>query len=192
MTDKDTNTYLGLPKDLPVPQDDGAADHLTGTEMPAVALTATSGEVVDMASLTGRTVIYVYPKTGQPGTEMPEGWDAIPGARGCTPQSCAFRDHHADLNALGVDRLFGLSTQDSDYQREARDRLHLPFELLSDSGFALGDALRLPDFEAAGERLYKRMALIAEGARIVKVFYPVFPPGQNAADVIAWLQAARR
>ena len=186
--DKDTSAYLDLPDDLPVPHDDGAADHLTGASIPSVSLAATSGEMIHPGALTGRTVIYVYPMTGKPGTEMPDGWDAIPGARGCTPQSCAFRDHHDELRGLGVARVFGLSAQNSNDQREARDRLHLPFELLSDKDFALGDALKLPVFETHGLRLYKRMALVLDDNRITKVFYPVFPPDTNAADVIAWLK----
>jgi peroxiredoxin len=180
--------YYELPTDLPVPEDDGAADHLVGLSIPPVSLQATNGETVDLSALAGRTVVYVYPKTGQPGTEMPDGWDAIPGARGCTPQSCAFRDHHADLAAAGADRVFGLSTQSTAYQSEAVARLHLPFAILSDDGFALGDAIGFPDFKAEGERLYKRMALVIDDGVITKCFYPVFPPDRNAADVLAWLQ----
>ena len=176
-----------LPEGLPAPEDDGGAVHLADMSLPSVARQATSGESVDPSRLEGCTVIYVYPMTGRPGVPLPDGWDGIPGARGCTPQSCGFRDHFAELQALGVDWVYGLSTQDSDYQREAHDRLHLPFELLSDSDFALGDALRLPDFEVEGKRLYKRMALVLDGARIRHVFYPVFPPDSNAGDVIAWL-----
>jgi len=181
--------HFPLPEDLPRPVDDGAADHLSGLTLPPLALTATDGREVMLNALSGRTVIYVYPMTGRPGVPLPEGWDTIPGARGCTPQSCAFRDHHAELRALGA-AVYGLSAQDSAYQREARERLHLPFELLSDPALQLAAALRLPTFEAAGMRLYKRLTLILDGARIAKVFYPVFPPDRNAQDVADWLRAA--
>lgn len=176
-----------LPADLPRPLDDGAAAHLEGMALPALTLAATNGASVDLSRLSGRVVIYVYPMTGRPGVPLPEGWESIPGARGCTPQSCAFRDHHAELESLHT-RVFGLSTQSSDYQREARERLHLPFELLSDSERRLKTLLRLPTFIAAGMELYKRLTLIAENARIRKVFYPVFPPDRNAGDVVAWLR----
>ena len=176
-----------LPEGLPVPIDDGAASHLPGMALPDVTLPATDGAQVNLASLRGRQVIYIYPMTGRPGVALPSGWDEIPGARGCTPQSCAFRDHHADLQALRTN-VFGLSAQSSDYQREARDRLHLPFQLLSDDGLRLKTVLRLPTFTADGAELYKRLTLIAQDGRIAKVFYPVFPPDRNAADVIAWLK----
>ena len=181
-------TSFDLPGGLPAPEDDGGAAHLTGVTMSPVQLVATSGEVVDASALTGCTVLYIYPMTGKPGVALPDGWDEIPGARGCTPQSCSFRDHFAELKQLGVSQVYGLSTQDTDYQLEAKERLHLPFDLLSDAEFKLGDALRLPDFVADGMRLYKRMALILDGARIRHVFYPVFPPDRNAGDVVAWLK----
>ncbi|MTD92990.1 redoxin family protein [Hyphomicrobium sp. xq] len=174
---------------LPPPEDDGAARHLVGARLPGVALAATDGTEVALARLPGRTVIFSYPKTGQPGTEMPEGWDAIPGARGCTPQTCAFRDHHAELIAAGADRVFGLSTQDTVYQREAAQRLHLPFPLLSDAALRLTTALRLPVMLVGGATLLKRMALIIEDGVVAHVFYPVFPPDQNAAEVLGWLRA---
>jgi peroxiredoxin len=183
--------WHALPDGLPVPQDDGAASHLTGRRLPSLALAATDGSRVDLSTLTGRVVVYIYPRTGQPGQPNPDGWDAIPGARGCTPQSCSLRDHFAELKALGVARLFGLSTQNTDYQREAAERLHLPFPILSDQNLALTRALALPTFEAAGMTLLKRMALVIEDGVIVKVFYPVFPPDQNAGEVIAWLRSAR-
>jgi len=183
-----STSFATLPADLPVPTDDGAAAHLEGLHLPALALRATDGRTVQLSTLPGLQVIYIYPMTGRPGVPLPEGWDAIPGARGCTPQSCAFRDHHAELAALGAG-VFGLSTQDSDYQREAATRLHLPFPLLSDSGLTLRDTLSLPVFEVDGRPLYCRLTLIADAARIVKVFYPVFPPDRNAADVVAWLRA---
>lgn len=188
MTAPLTAQLTTLPADLPAPTDDGAAAHLEGLLLPALALPATDGSTVQLSTLPGLQVIYIYPMTGRPGVPLPEGWDAIPGARGCTPQSCAFRDHHAELAALGAG-VFGLSTQDSDYQREAATRLHLPFALLSDSDLALRDALSLPVFEVDGRLLYRRLTLIADAARIVKVFYPVFPPDRNAADVVAWLRA---
>lgn len=182
---------LLLPEELPAPQDDGAARHLEGLALPDLALAATDGTRVDLAALRGRTVVYVYPRTGEPGKPPPDGWDAIPGARGCTPQSCSFRDHYAELRGLGVDRIYGLSTQDTDYQREAVERLHLPFAILSDARLALTRALRLPTFEIAGMTLLRRMAWVIEDGTIVKVFYPVFPPDRSAAEVAAWLGASR-
>ena len=179
-----------LPPDLPVPEDDGAADHLRGMRMPRVTLRSTGGRDVDVADLGDRrTVLYVYPRTGRPGRPVPAEWDAIPGARGCTPESCGFRDHFADISALGAD-VYGVSTQDTDYQREAAERLHLPFELLSDSEFALTDALRLPTFDFEGVRLLKRITLIVQAGRIEHVFYPVFPPDRHAQEVLTWLSQA--
>jgi peroxiredoxin len=180
-----------LPPGIPVPQDDGAARHLAGATLPDLALPATDGASVNLSRLRGRTVIYIYPRTGVPGVDPPTGWDQIPGARGCTPQSCAFRDHFDELTRLGVAHLYGLSTQDTAYQREAATRLHLPFALLSDEKLALANALRLPTFSVAGMTLLKRMALIVDDGRVAKVFYPVFPPDKNAADVLAWLQESR-
>jgi peroxiredoxin len=180
-----------LPADLPVPEDDGAARHLPGMAIPAITLTATSGVQVNLAALAGLTVVYAYPRTGRPGEALPEGWDMIPGARGCTPQSCAFRDHHAELKALGVDHLFGLSTQDTAYQREMAERLHLPFAALSDADRKLTEALRLPTFTVAGMVLLKRLTLIIRDGVIEHVFYPVFPPDKSAEEVVAWLQGAK-
>jgi peroxiredoxin len=179
-------TYL--PPNIPVPQDDGAARHLAGMKLPDLALPATGGDEVNLARLAGRTVLYIYPRTGVPGADLPPGWDDIPGARGCTPQSCGFRDHFAALKALGVSHVFGLSTQDTGYQREAAERLHLPFAILSDAELKFTRALRLPTFSTAGMTLLKRMALVIDDAAIVKVFYPVFPPDKNAAEVVAWLR----
>ncbi|SRR5258706_10526777 len=175
-----------LPKDLPVPVDDGACDHLPGMQVASVRLESTAGRVVDLAALPGRTVVYCYPRTGRPDVELPAGWNEIPGARGCTPESCAFRDYFGELEALGAG-VFGLSTQESDYQREAVKRLHLPFELLSDSDLAFARALRLPTFQIASMTLIKRLTLILRDARVEKVFYPVFPPDRNAGEVAAWL-----
>ncbi len=172
---------------IPAPVDDGAVRHLHGATLPPVSLPATNGDVIDLAACRGRTVLYIYPRTRTPGVPGPEGWDMIPGARGCTPQSCAFRDHFAELRRLGVDRVFGLSTQSSSDQREAADRLHLPFSLLSDARFDFTRALALPTFEAGGLRLLKRCTLVVDDGRVAHVFYPVFPPDQNASQVIAWL-----
>lgn len=183
---------LELPKDLPAPIDDGAAAHLTGMRLPDLLLPATDGSSINLSKLSGRTVVYVYPRTGRPGEAPIEGWDAIPGARGCTPQSCSFRDHFAELKALGVERVFGLSTQDSDYQREAASRLKLPFSVLSDAELKLARALKLPTFDVAGMTLNKRMALVIDDGVISKVFYPVFPPDKNAEEVIAWLRDHRQ
>ena len=183
---------LELPDDLPVPVDDGAADHLTGLALPDITLAATDGSRVNLSRLSGRTVVYIYPRTGRPGQAMPTGWNGIPGARGCTPQSCSFRDHFDELRALGVRQLYGLSTQDSDYQREAVERLHLPFAILSDADFALQRALRLPTFAVDGMVLLKRMALVIDDGTISKVFYPVFPPDRSAAQVVAWLRGESR
>jgi peroxiredoxin len=174
---------------LPAPVDDGSANHLPGVRLPSVALHATNGTCINLASLKGKTVVYAYPRTGEPGVAVPPEWDMIPGARGCTPQSCAFRDHFADLKALGVDHLFGLSTQDTAYQREVVERLHLPFPLLSDEHLILTRTLRLPTFEANGMTLVKRLTMVIRDGVIEHVFYPVFPPDRNAADVVAWLQA---
>lgn len=172
---------------IPAPEDDGAAAHLEGMALPAAALPATMGPAVDLSRLEGRVVLYVYPRTGRPGLPLPEGWNEIPGARGCTPQTCAFRDHYQEVRAAGADHVFGLSTQDADDQREAAKRLHLPFPLLSDAEHRFGAALRLPSFEVEGTVLWKRLAFVAEAGRIVKVFYPIFPPDRNARDVLAWL-----
>jgi peroxiredoxin len=184
-----TETFVNTPDwaKIPAPQDDGAARHLMGTKLPSVPLAATDGGVVDLAALPGRSVVYAYPRTGRPGIPNPEGWDMIPGARGCSPQSCAFRDHFAELHALGVRNIFGLSTQDTGYQAEAAERLHLPFPLLSDEAEALTRALLLPTFEASGMRLLKRFTLIIDDGSITHVFYPVFPPDRNAENVVAWL-----
>lgn len=183
--------FTTLPDGLAIPEDDGAASHLPGVRLPAISLPSTSGASVDLAGLDGLAVLYIYPMTGRPGRALPEDWDRIPGARGCTPQSCSFRDHFSELSDLGVRHLFGISTQDSDYQREARDRLHLPFDLLSDEGGELRGELSLPSFECEGDILLKRMAIIAEDGVILKVFYPVFPPDRNASDVVDWLRRER-
>lgn len=181
-----------LPKDLPAPKDDGACDHLTGMKLPSIMLRSTRDRMVDLSRVTGAAVVYIYPRTGRPDQELPAGWNAIPGARGCTPQSCAFRDHYRELKELGVTELFGVSTQDSAYQQEAAERLHLPFELLSDEKLEFAKALRLPVFEVDGMKLVKRITLILRDGKIDKLFYPVFPPDRNADEVIEWLAAVRR
>lgn len=176
-----------LPQNLPVPVDDGAASHLACLLLPDVTLTATSGETVNLAALKGYAVIYIYPMTGRPDLALPDGWDAIPGARGCTPQSCSFRDHYDELKAWDV-TLYGLSTQSTEYQQEVKARLNLPYELLSDEGRKLKDAMALPTFTVEGMELYKRLTMIAKDGEIIKVFYPVFPPDKNAGDVVVWFQ----
>lgn len=182
-----------LPDDLPVPTDDGACDHLAGLVLPSIPLSSTDSQQIDLAELRGRTVVYIYPRTGRPDLPTSAAWDAIPGARGCTPQSCGFRDHYAELRSLGASAIFGLSTQTTEYQREAVERLHLPFSLLSDSSLVFTRTLRLPtfEFEPYGQQsstLLKRMALIIRDGRIEKLFYPVFPPDRNAEDVLEWFR----
>jgi len=173
---------------IPAPIDDGAARHLQGMAVPSIPLMATDGATVNLALLAGRTVVYAYPRNGLPEIPNPEGWEDIPGARGCTPQTCAFRDNFLGLRAMGVQQLFGLSTQDTEYQREFVDRLQLPFQILSDQRLKLTTALHLPTFQTHGMTLLKRLTLVIENGRIVKVFYPVFPPDQNPAEVLAWLE----
>ena len=173
---------------LPSPEDDGAALHLEGMELPDVTLASTDGAKVCLSDLPGHTVIFAYPMTGRPDRDLPDGWDMIPGARGCTPQACAFRDLSSELKGLGVENLYGLSTQGTDYQKEAADRLHLPFPLLSDEELNLAQALSLPTLTVEGKVLLKRLTLIADKGIIRKVFYPVFPPDRNAVDVIEWLR----
>jgi peroxiredoxin len=189
---RDRETKIELPEEfpegLPVPEDDGAADHLPGKQLPSVVLESTARSVVDLSALPGVSVAYCFPLMGRPDSEMPQGWDEIPGARGCTPQSCAFCDHYADLRSLGA-RVFGISAQDCAFQKEIAERLRLPFELLSDEGLILAEALELPLLEADGLRLLRRLTLIIEDGRIQKAFYPVFPPDKNAEEVVQWLSA---
>jgi peroxiredoxin len=178
-----------LPRDLPVPKDDGAAGHLTGMALPDISLRSTRNRLVNLSTLTSpRVVIYAYPRTGAPGVPVPAGWDDIPGARGCTPETCGFRDHHKDLARLHAD-VYGLSTQDTPYQQEMVKRLEVPFEVLSDDHLLLTRALRLPTFTFDGATLLKRLTLVARGGRIEHVFYPVFPPDTHAQEVIEWLRA---
>ncbi len=176
-----------LPSDLPRPTDDGGCDHLPGMALPRLTLPSSSGRAVDLAHLKeGRTVLYCYPMTGVPGSSMPDGWDLVPGARGCTPQACTFRDHTSEIENFSA-TVFGLSTQTQDYQREMATRLHLPFEVLSDAELRFATGLRLPTFEIDGMRLIKRLTLIVRDGRIEHVFYPVFPPDESASQVVRWL-----
>jgi peroxiredoxin len=173
---------------IPAPEDDGATRHLVGAKIPSVPLRATDETTVDLSRSKGRTIVYAYPRTGRPGVENPPGWDMIPGARGCTPQSCSFRDHFSELKSLGVQILYGLSTQDPAYQKEAAERLHLPFAILSDEKLALTKAMNLPTFETNGLTLLKRFTLVVDDGAVKHVFYPVFPPDRSAADVVQWLR----
>ena len=187
-----TEDLQTLPDDLPVPVDDGAAAHLPGAVLPDVALPATDGGEVRLDTLPGRTVVFAYPRTGRPGEESLGGdahWNAIPGARGCTPQNCAIRDAYGEFGALGV-RVLGLSTQTTEDQREAATRLGLPYPLLSDAGLRLAEALRLPTFEVAGVTLLKRLTLLLRDGRVEDVVYPVFPPDAAAEQALARLRSA--
>ena len=175
---------------IPAPSDDGAAAHLAGMKIPPLSLRATDDTAVDLSVLPGRTVVFAYPRTGEPGKiSLVDDWDMIPGARGCTPQTCSFRDLFSELKVAGAKHVFGLSTQDNIYQAEMASRLHLPFPVLSDDKLTLTHALKLPTMQVAGQSLIKRLALIVDGGRIRHVFYPVFPPDRNAGDVLGWLQA---
>jgi peroxiredoxin len=182
-------SYEDLPPNLPVPEDDGAADHLPGAELPHLSLPSTAGTELDLREAAdGTLVLYIYPRTGKPGEPLPPGWDDIPGARGCTPESCAFRDHAVDMEKLGA-RVLGLSAQSLADQHEFAERVGLPYPILSDPQLELAKALDLPTFEVAGMTLYKRITLIVRDAKIAHVFYPVFPPDRNAADVVEWLRS---
>jgi len=187
-----SDSIYELPQDLPAPVDDGACDHLPGMALPNVALPATNGDLVNVArsAAAKRTVFFFYPRSGRPDQEPPAGWNQIPGARGCTPQSCAYRDHFAEFVALGV-QVFGVSAQNTEYQQEFAARTNLPYPLLSDANFRLTSALRLPTFEVEGMRLIKRLTLVTSHGRIEKVIYPVFPPDCNAEDVLAYLAATK-
>ena len=178
-----------LPPDLPVPIDDGACDHLMGVNLPDLDLPSTSGSLVNLRRLPGRSVVFCYPRTGRPGEDPPAGWDQIPGARGCTPESCGFRDNFPALQGLDVS-VYGLSTQDTGYQREVVDRLHLPYEVLSDHDLRFATALRLPMFQIAGMTLIKRLTLVVDAGAVARVFYPVFPPDGHPSEVVATLSGA--
>lgn len=178
---------------IPAPTDDGGASHLAGMKIPSVSLRATTDEAVDLSELNGRTVVFAYPRTGEPGkVSLVDDWDMIPGARGCTPQTCSFRDLFAELRAAGAAHVFGLSTQSPEYQAEMAARLHLPFPVLSDEKLKLTGSLRLPTMDVVGLTLIKRLALVIDDGRITHVFYPVFPPDRNASDVLAWLKGNAR
>ena len=175
---------------IPAPEDDGAANHLTGMTIPPVSLRATNDTAVTLSELTGRTVVFGYPRTGEPGKiGLVDDWDMIPGARGCTPQTCSFRDLFAELKAAGAKHVFGLSTQSNEYQTEMAGRLHLPFPVLSDEQLELSDALSLPTMDVADLTMIKRLAMIIDDGKITHVFYPVFPPDRNAGDVLEWLKS---
>ena len=181
--------YSSLPSVLPVPIDDGAASHLAGMTVPSITLHASNGDEVNLKTLgDDLTILYVYPMTGTPGVALPEGWDDIPGARGCTPESCAFRDHFEELRGAGATRVLGLSTQSLATQVELAERLHLPYPVLSDSNFLLGSKLNIPSFEVDGVKMYRRITLVIIDSIIEKVFYPIFPPDLHAGEVLGWLR----
>jgi peroxiredoxin len=181
------DVLIEVPADLPAPEDDGACKHLISRPIPSVKLSSTSGKKVNLADQNGCLVLYCYPMTGRPGRSIPDGWTAIPGAAGCTPQSCSFRDSHEEMKSLGA-MVFGMSAQTTEDQLEAAQRLQLPYELLSDTTFSFAKPLGLPVFEAGGMRLLKRVTLIAKAGKIEKYFYPVFPPDKNAIEVLNWLR----
>ncbi len=183
MTNTPQNSYLDLPDNLPIPQDDGASDHLDGIKLNPVLLKATNGELIDLSSLKGTTVVFIYPMTGVPGVALPDGWDDIPGARGCTPQACSYRDNYPKLKKH-LDHLFGLSVQSSEYQRELRDRVELPYEILSDSDFKFANSIKLPTFQAHSMKLLKRLTLIIKDGVITKHHYPVFPSNKDVDWVL--------
>jgi len=189
-----TDNLFEIPSDIPIPVDDGAANHLVGRSVPAIQLRATSGALVNLGALSSKiTVLYCYPRTGRPDVEALGGtanWNAIPGARGCTPQTCGYRDSHEAFSQLGI-VVYGVSTQSSEYQQEAVRRLNLPFALLSDERLELCSSLELPSFEVTGVKLLKRVTLIVSGGRIVQCFYPVFPPDSDAEEVLRWIRASR-
>ena len=183
------STHDQLPDNLPVPVDDGGSDHLLGAVLPSLLLNATCGARVDLAAVShGRWILFVYPMTGVPGEDLPDGWDEIPGARGCTSEACGFRDNIDALRNAGVNAIYGMSTQDTAYQSELVDRLHLPYAMLSDTNLMLRDAMAFPAFEVNGMALYKRMTLVLNGSTIEHVFYPVFPPNEHATRIVEGLE----
>ena len=177
-----------LPANLPIPEDDGSTDHLKGMKLPKVVLEATDGRMIELSAIKGRLVIYCYPMTGRPNVPLPDGWDQIPGARGCTPQSCAFRDHYQELQSLGAE-VIGLSVQTTEYQKEMVDRLHLPFPVVSDANYQFQKALNMPTFVTAGMTLLKRVTLVANHGVIEAVHYPIFPSDSDAAWVLDYLKS---
>lgn len=188
MSSTPSSSYLDLPDNLPVPQDDGAADHLVGKKIDAIQLLATNGLKVDLSELTGTTVVFIYPMSGVPGVALPDGWDDIPGARGCTPQACSYRDNYEQLKKH-VDNLFGLSVQSSEYQKELKDRVELPYEILSDEDLKLAKALKLPTFDVNSMRLLKRLTLIIKDGVIIQKHYPVFPSNKDVNWVLNFFSA---
>jgi peroxiredoxin len=182
------SSYLDLPDNLPIPQDDGAADHLQGTKLDSILLSATNGSKIDLSKLSGTTVVFIYPMTGVPGVALPDGWDDIPGARGCTPQACSYRDNYNELKKH-VDNLFGLRVQSSEYQKELKDRVELPYEILSDSDFKFANSLKLPTFEANSMKLLKRLTLIIKDGVIINKHYPVFPSNKDVNWVLTSFSA---
>ena len=183
MSNTPQSSYLDLPDNLPIPQDDGAADHLWGTKLDSILLAATNGSKIDLSKLTGTTVVFIYPMTGVPGVALPDGWDDIPGARGCTPQACSYRDNYSELKKH-VDNLFGLSVQSSEYQKELKERVELPYEILSDSDFKFANSLKLPTFEANSMTLLKRLTMIIKDGVIINKHYPVFPSNKDVNWVL--------
>lgn len=190
-TEEPVTDFTTLPEGLPVPEDDGAAGHLPGVRMPDLTLSTSDGNTVSLAELgAGRTVIYLYPLTGRPGVDLPDGWDTIPGARGCSTEACDFSNHFDQLRQAGAERVYGMSSQDPDYQDEVVQRLRLPFTMISDPALALADALRLPTFSAPGhDRLYSRLTLIVRDSMVEHVFYPIFPPNTHAQQVLDWIES---
>jgi peroxiredoxin len=180
------DVIFSIPTDLPIPLDDGACEHLENMRIPSVSLWSTDDHEINLSSLSGWNIIFCYPMTGRPGVPIPEGWVQIPGAAGCTPQACSYRDNHTELkrNSVGV---YGISTQTSEAQKEASNRLGLPYPLLSDANHSFSSALKLPLLEVGGSKLIKRLTLILKDGVIKKCFYPVFPPDKNVVEVIAWL-----
>jgi peroxiredoxin len=177
------SSYLELPDNLPIPTDDGSADHLQGMKLDSILLAATNGAKIDLSKLSGATVVFIYPMTGVPGVALPDGWDDIPGARGCTPQACSYRDNYNELKKH-VDNLFGLSVQSSEYQKELKDRVELPYEILSDSEFKFANSLKLPTFEVNSMKLLKRLTLIIKDGLIINKHYPVFPSNKDVNWVL--------
>jgi peroxiredoxin len=185
---------MTFPSDLPRPEDDGACSHLTDLPIPNISLPPASNpsNLVDISKLPGLTIIFCYPRTGAPGEVVPPEWNNIPGARGCTPQACSFRDNRPQLKSLGVNQLFGLSTQDTNYQQEVHTRLRLPYDLLSDGKLEFQKALNLPTFEWQGQKVIRRLTLAIEDGKVAKWWYPIFPPDSNVFHVLEWLKERSR